>query len=120
MLALYDSEERLLKEMAGQLAESMAIRTPGDVSQSDTAESWRQLAGFGLLGMRALRDDGRLVASGVDVMIVADALGSSLVGAPFLESAILPSELLRVAGADGITIDEIASGTARYGLLLGP
>jgi Acyl-CoA dehydrogenase, C-terminal domain len=120
MLALYNSEERLLKEMANELAESMAIRTLGDIDQSDTAKSWHRLAECGLLGLRAVGDEGQPVATGVDVMIVADALGSYLVGAPFLESAILPAELLRVAGVDGTTIDEIASGAVRYGLLLGP
>jgi len=102
MLALYNSEEQLLSQTAGALAESMAIRTLADIDKSDAPESWRRLA-----------------ASGLDVMIVADALGSCLVGAPFLESAILPAELLRVAGADPAVLEEIGSGAARYGLLLG-
>src|SRR5580693_114919 len=120
MLALYNSEEQLLSQTAEALADSMAIRTLADTDKSDTPESWHRLAISGVLGLRAPDDDGRPAGTGVDVMIVADALGSCLVSAPFLESAILPAELLRVAGADPAALEEIGSGTARYGLLLGP
>jgi alkylation response protein AidB-like acyl-CoA dehydrogenase len=119
MLALYNSEEQLLSHTARALADSMAIRTLADIEKSDTPESWRRLATSGVLGLRAPDGDGRPAGTGVDVMIVADALGSCLVSAPFLESAILPAELLRVAGADPAALEEIGSGAARYGLLLG-
>src|SRR5580698_5250891 len=119
MLALYNSEEQLLSQTAEALADSMAIRTLADTDKSDTPESWRRLSASGVLGLRVPDGDGQPAGTGVDVMIVADALGSFLVSAPFLESAILPAELLRVAGADP-ALEEIASGAARYGLLLGP
>jgi alkylation response protein AidB-like acyl-CoA dehydrogenase len=119
MLALYNSEEQLLSQTAAALADSMAIRTLADTDKSDTPESWRRLSASGVLGLRVPDGDGQPAGTGVDVMIVADALGSFLVSAPFLESAILPAELLRVAGADP-ALEEIASGAARYGLLLGP
>jgi alkylation response protein AidB-like acyl-CoA dehydrogenase len=120
MLALYNSEEQLLSQTAEALADSMAIRTLADTDKSDSPESWHRLATSGLLGLRAPDGDGRPAGTGVDVMIVADALGSCLVSAPFLESAILPAELLRVAGADPAALEEIGSGAARYGLLLRP
>ena len=119
MLALYNSEEQLLSQTAGALADSMAIRTLADTDNSDTPESWRRLAASGVLGLRAPDGDGRPAGTGVDVMIVADALGSCLVSAPFLESAILPAELLRVAGCDPAALEEIGAGAVRYGLLLG-
>jgi len=120
MLALYNSEEQLLSQTAEALAESMAIRTLADIDKSDTRQAWRRLATSGVLGLRVPDGDGRPAGTGVDVMIVADALGSCLVGAPFLESAILPAELLRVAGAGPAALEEIGSGAARYGLLLAP
>jgi alkylation response protein AidB-like acyl-CoA dehydrogenase len=119
MLALYNSEEQLLSQTAEALAESMAIRTLADIDKSDTPQSWRRLATSGVLGLRTPDGAGPPDGTGVDVMIVADALGSCLVSAPFLESAILPAELLRIAGADPAAIAEIGSGAARYGLLLG-
>lgn len=119
MLALYNSEEQLLSQTAEALADSMAIRTLADTDKSDTPESWRRLSASGVLGLRVPDGDGQPAGTGVDVMIVADALGSCLVSAPFLESAILPAELLRVAGAAPAALEEIGSGAARYGLLLG-
>jgi alkylation response protein AidB-like acyl-CoA dehydrogenase len=120
MLALYNSEEQLLSQTAEALAESMAVRTLADIDMSDAPDSWRRLAASGVLSLRVPDGDGRPAGTGVDVMIVADALGSCLVGAPFLESATLPAELLRVAGADPGVLDEVGSGAVRYGLLLGP
>lgn len=55
---------------------------------------WKRLADLGILALNLPESAGGLGAGIVEVMLVASALGESLVVEPFLESAVIASRLL--------------------------
>ncbi|WP_433347128.1 acyl-CoA dehydrogenase family protein [Microtetraspora malaysiensis] len=116
MLALLSDEQQMLKEVAAQLAGSAGPANPGDLHTLDRDAAWRSLAQSGLLALRT-RDDGRPAGSGVEVAVVAEALGAGLVPVPYLGSAVLATELLALAGAHD-EAEALAEGAARTGVLL--
>lgn len=116
MRAYYDDEELMLASVASGLAGSLAITSPREIDEARTTEGWRQLTGTGLLGLRLRPGSEGPDGSGVDVQIVAAALGSALAPVPFLESATLVVEAL-AKGAPELA-GAVAEGTSRWGLLL--
>ena len=118
MLALFTEEQEMLREMAAKLAESVGLTNPDDLETVDRAAGWRNLADSGLLALRT-REGGAPAASGVEVMLVAEALGGALAPLPFVGTAAA-LELLALVGAPDAWLDEASAGTTRYGLLLGP
>lgn len=117
MLALLTEEQEMLKQTVEQLAASSGLRTPSDLSAVDRAKGWTALTGAGLLALRARDEGGTPMASGVEVMLVCEALGAALAPLPYL-GAILAAELMARAGAPAEWSDELASGQTRYGLLM--
>ena len=117
MLALLNEEQQMLKDLAQQVAASVAIANPGDLATVERAKGWAALADAGLLGLRVRGADGAPGASGVEVALVAEALGSALAPLPYV-GTVVALEALAAAGAPAAWIDEMAAGTARYGLLL--
>jgi len=105
--------------MAGQLADDVGLANPSDLEKVDRQKGWAALADAGLLGLRTRDEAGQPQASGVEVMLVAGALGSRLAPVPYAAN-VLASELLAVAGAPAAWIDELADGTTRYALVLAP
>ena len=118
MLALLTAEQEMLKEMATQLATDVGLTNPSDLDKVDRAKGWSSLAEAGLLALRVRDADGTPQASGVEVMLVTQALGSRLAPLPYAASAVLATELLALAGAPAQWIDELAEGSVRYSLLL--
>jgi hypothetical protein len=116
MLALLTPEQEMLRDMAAQLASSVRPVTPADLATVDRVKGWAALAEAGLLSLRS-RDSGAPAASGVEVMLVAEALGSALAPLPYLGS-VAASELMARAGAPPAWLDELAASEVRYGLLL--
>lgn len=116
MLALFNDEQQMFESTAKRLAQSIGITNPHDLQTGDRQRDWQTLAEVGVLGLR-MRDDGTPLASGVEVMIAAQALGENLVPQPF-SSAVLASELLSLAYAPTELIEELAAGETRYALLL--
>lgn len=116
MLALFNDEQQMFENSAKRLAQSIGIANPHDLQTRDAQRDWQKLTEVGLLGLR-LRDNGTPLASGVEVMIAAQALGETLVPQPFA-SAVLASELLAQADAPYELIEELAAGETRYALLL--
>ncbi|POF42395.1 hypothetical protein B0D71_13310 [Pseudomonas laurylsulfativorans] len=116
MLALFNEEQQMFESTAKRLAESIGITNPHDLNTNDRAHGWQMLTDVGLLGLR-MRDNGVPLASGVEVMIAAQALGETLTPQPFI-SAVLAGELLALANAPDELIEELVAGETRYGLLL--
>lgn len=116
MLALFNEEQQMFETTAKRLAQSIGIANPHDLKTKDRELGWKMLAEVGLLGLR-MRDEGIALASGVEVMIAAQALGETLTPQPFT-SAVLAGELLALAGAPDELLEELAAGETRYGLLL--
>ncbi|MFF0575876.1 acyl-CoA dehydrogenase family protein [Streptosporangium saharense] len=117
MRALLSDEQRMLKEVAGQIAGTSGPVNPGDLATLDRSAAWRALAQAGLLALRARDEDGTPVGSGVEVAMVAEATGAGLVPVPYLGSAVMAMELLALAGAEE-EAGELADGVARAGVLL--
>lgn len=116
MLALFNEEQQMFESTAKRLAQSIGIANPHDLQTKDRAQDWQMLSEVGLLGLR-MRDNGIPLASGVEVMIAAQALGETLAPQPFT-SAVLASELLALAAAPEEMFEELAGGETRYALLL--
>ncbi|GAA0402903.1 acyl-CoA dehydrogenase [Acrocarpospora corrugata] len=117
MLTLLTDEQQMLKEVAGEIAGSAGLANPSDLTSRNWAATWQSLAQSGLLALRTRDEDGSPVGSGVEVAVVAEAMGAGLVPVPYLGSAILATELLCLAGADDDAA-RLAEGTARAGVLL--
>ena len=119
MLALLTYEQRMFSETVAGLAAAAGLVNPGDLDTIDTGRAWRDIAAAGLLGLR-VREDGRPVATGIEVMLAVQALAGRLVPLPVLGSGILALELLALAGAPEDWIGDLAGGRARYAVLLSP
>jgi alkylation response protein AidB-like acyl-CoA dehydrogenase len=119
MLALLTEEQEMLRDMAAQLAASVRPLTPADLTIVDRAKGWNALAEAGLLSFRTRDTSGGPIASGVEVMLVAEALGTALAPLPYLGS-VAASELMARAGVPPEWLDQLAAGEVRYGLLLSP
>lgn len=119
MLALLTEEQEMLEQTAAQVASSAGLLSPSDLATVDRAKAWAALSDTGFLGLRTRDASGHPAASGVEVMLVCKAFGASLAPVPYM-SGILAAELLARAGAPAGWIDKLASGEARYGLLLRP
>jgi len=116
VLALFNDEQQMFESTAKRLAQSIGISNPHDLQTRNRNSDWKMLTEVGLLGLR-MRDNGTPLASGVEVMIAAQALGETLVPQPF-SSSLLASELLALADAPFELIEELAAGETRYALLL--
>ncbi len=117
MLTTLTDEQESLRVAARAIAHQARVNRTEDLSLIDRDKVWRLLADADLLGLR-LRNGGIPVASGVEVAIVAEALGASLVPAPYLGSAVMAVELLELAGDRTERASAIASGDRRVGLLV--
>ncbi|EPL15592.1 acyl-CoA dehydrogenase family protein [Pseudomonas sp. CF161] len=116
MLALFNEEQLMFESTAKRLAQSIGISNPHDLQTQEPILGWQMLTDVGMLGLR-MRDRGVPLASGVEVMIAAQALGTTLTPQPFI-AAVLAGELLALAGAPQALIEDLAAGVTRYGLLL--
>jgi alkylation response protein AidB-like acyl-CoA dehydrogenase len=115
--ALLNEEQEMLRDLARHVAASVAVAHPGDLGPVERTKGWAALADAGLLGLRVRGPDGSPQASVVEVALVAEALGAALAPLPYVGTVVALEALAR-AGAPAPWIDEIAAGTARYGLLL--
>lgn len=117
MYALLSDEQTALKQVVDSLADAVGISNPTDLP-GDAGRAWSAIDEVGLAELRVADDHGAPTGSGVDVMVAAQALGGGLVTAPLLAAVILPSDLLRLAGADAATIEALVARRDRYALLL--
>ena len=109
----------MFQEMVTDLAATIGLVNPADLETLDRDKAWRDVAGSGLLGLR-VREAGRPVAGGVEVMLAVQGLAARLVPLPVLGSGVLALELLALADAPADWIAELAEGQARYAVLLRP
>jgi alkylation response protein AidB-like acyl-CoA dehydrogenase len=117
VLALLTEEQEMLKQTAVQLASTAALAAPSDVATVDRTKAWAALSDAGFLGLRLRDEQGKPMASGVEVMLVSEAFGGSLAPVPYL-GGIAAAELLARGGAPQEWIDGLVSGETRYGLLM--
>jgi len=117
--AIFTEEQEMLRSTASRIADSVAVTTPADLVRLDRNKAWKALAEAGLLGMRTRDEDGTPLASGVEVMLVAQSLSGALAPTPFV-GAVLATDLLARAGAPEAWITDITEARARYAILLAP
>lgn len=117
MYALLNEDQLALRDAVAELAKAIGIDNPADLDDHDPAKAWGALEQMGLLELR-VRESGRPTASGVEVMVVAEALGARLVPVPYLPAAVLATELLARAGAPPEWTAEAGGPQATNGLLL--
>ena len=119
MHALLDEEQEALREMARDLARALATEQPSDLETALTEEGWQTLVQTGLVGLHAPEELGGGGASGVELAVVTEQLGRSLVREPYVGSAVFAAELARVSGADDY-LRRLCEGTLRVTVALTP
>jgi alkylation response protein AidB-like acyl-CoA dehydrogenase len=108
-------EQKLLQDTASQLADDLATTDPSDIASGD-AQQWRRVVE---LGVPTLRSPGLcgLEASGVETVLVIEALARTLCAVPVLGQAVLATELLDAARAEK-EAELVAEGTLRIAPVL--
>jgi alkylation response protein AidB-like acyl-CoA dehydrogenase len=119
VLAVLSEEQQMLRDMMAQLSASIGLTTTGDLATVDRTKAWHRLSEAGLLGLRIRDEKGVPAGSGVEHLLIAEALGGSVAPLPFLGS-VLAADLLALAGAPVEWLKDIAAGEVRYALLLTP
>jgi alkylation response protein AidB-like acyl-CoA dehydrogenase len=118
MRAVPTPDQEMLRETMARFAATLAVNSPADLAKIDRDAAWRDLAGLGVLGMRA-REAGAPAASAYEVTLAIEPLAGALAPLP-LTGALLAYELLALAGADAALLADLAEGRRRIGLLLAP
>jgi alkylation response protein AidB-like acyl-CoA dehydrogenase len=107
----FTDEQELLAKTAEQLAQAVGPQSPAEL-EGDGDDRWDLLTDAGWLALRVPVEAGGMGASGVEVAIVAEALGRSACREPFLGNA-LATELLVAAGA---AVDDRRTCIALHGV----
>lgn len=92
---LKDTIARFLKERYS--LESRHRRAADEIGFS--RETWKEMAGLGLIGALLPEEVGGYGGRGVDLLVVMEALGRGLVVEPFLASAVLGGGAIAAAGS---------------------
>jgi pimeloyl-CoA dehydrogenase small subunit len=111
---LRDSVDRLLADHYGFDKRRAYLAEPDGWSRA----LWSQYAELGLLGLPFAEEHGGFGGGGIDVMLVMEAFGRSLVLEPYLATVVLAGTALRLAGSaaqQAALLPQVAEGN----LLLG-
>ena len=119
MLAVLTEEQEMLRDMVAQLSASVGLTKTSDLAGVDRAKGWLSLSEAGLLGLRIRDENGAPAASGVEHLLIAEALGGALAPLPFI-GCIVAIELLALVEAPVPWLEDVATGHVRYGILLTP
>jgi alkylation response protein AidB-like acyl-CoA dehydrogenase len=112
--ARLDDDQQLLVEMVTRLAADVAVTTTVEAtSGARHGDGWAAIRDTGLLALPLPEAVGGGGAGLVEVVLVAEALGRSLNGAPFLGQGVLAPVLLHAAGASAEVLGAVASGVLR-------
>ena len=105
-------EQRALRDSVAQVVDRLGARAVGQLADDERSTKLRAaVAASGWLELREPTAEGRALASGVEVAVVAEELGRGLVDAPFL-GPTLAAELRRRAGAPAPVVAETVVLTA--------
>ncbi len=112
----FSDEELLLRDTVLAVAEKAAPESVGGLERFDDAALWARLADAGVLGLGAGGELGSLT----DAAIATTALGRALAPVPYLGCAVLPAQLLALAGADPALLDAVVAGRRRLAVGIDP
>ena len=93
---LQESVQRFVREHYSFEARRRLVAT----EQGYDDAHWRQFAELGWLGMPFPEDFGGLGMSGVETMIVMEAIGAGLVAEPYLSTVVMGGGAVALAGSD--------------------
>lgn len=114
MDARLDEDQLLLVEMVTRLAADVAVTTTVEATAGARHDDgWAALRDTGLLALPLPESSGGGGAGLVEVVLVAEALGRSLNGAPYLGQGVLAPVLLHAAGASPEVLGAVAGGALR-------
>jgi pimeloyl-CoA dehydrogenase small subunit len=115
---LRESLDRLLADSYDFAKRKTYIAEPEGFSRA----MWAQYAEMGLLGLPFAEEDGGFGGTGIDVMIVMEALGRVIALEPFLATAVLAGTALKLAGSTAqkeTLIPQIVDGSLRLAVAHG-
>ena len=118
MLITLSEEQTLLRETARKAAQHFSKWNAGQLSAD--SQGWRRLAEAGLLSLRLSPEAGGIQPSGVEVILIVEELARVAAPVPYLGSAVLASELLRLAGAGPELQNKLSRGDIRLSIGLDP
>lgn len=123
MSAIADEDREAIREslsrFLGAEADEAKLRSGMEANCGYDSAVWQQLAEMGLLGIAANEDSGGIGGGAIDIAMVAEELGRSLLPAPFIESAVIASTLIEASAASDGTNDLLAriiEGTTAVGI----
>ena len=93
---LQESVQRFVRENYGFEARRQLVAT----EQGYSDRHWAQFAELGWLGIPFPEEHGGLGMSGVETMIVMEAIGSGLVAEPYLSTVVMGGGAVALAGSD--------------------
>jgi len=119
-------EQRLLKESVDRLlADTYTFEKRKEYLAEPEGWSsalWAQYAELGLLGLPFAEEHGGFGGGGVEVMLVMEAFGRSLILEPYLSTVVLAGTALRLAGGSAQQselLPQVAAGELRLALAHG-
>ena len=107
----WSSERRMLMELAGEIANDIAVTAVGDLP-APADRGWKALGSAGLLGLTVPETAGGGGAGTAEAVIVAEVLGRRLCPVPFL-GPVAATGLLVAAGADAELLEAVCAGQRR-------
>ena len=110
---LQDSAERLLRQTCSLARRRQVTASPPGFDR----ELWRRFADMGWLGLPFAEACGGLGGGPVEVMILMEAFGRSLVVEPYLATVMLAGGLIEALGAPALAASEIRAIAAGDRLL---
>lgn len=114
----FTDEQKLLRDTAAQLGESMGVTSADEIPTGAVLDAqWRRLVDLGVPMLRSPHLCG-LEASGVETVIVIEELAKSLSAVPVVGQAVLATELLEAAGAEK-ELELVAEGDLRLAPVVG-
>src|SRR5699024_8440086 len=97
-----DDEQTALRNAVGSLLKGYDAQTRRNVTASDPGydeETWRQMAGMGLLGLPFSSEDGGAGAGPAEMGLVAEEVGRVLAPEPYVATVALAGGMVAGAGS---------------------
>jgi alkylation response protein AidB-like acyl-CoA dehydrogenase len=120
---VFTQEQEELRESArrflGERSSSEHVRDLMETSDGFDADTWKQMADLGWLGLAIPEEFGGLGYGFVEVFVLLEEMGRVLLPAPFVSSVVLASNAINFAGTEQQKkelLTEIAAGSLRAAL----
>lgn len=109
MSAIAEDDREAIREGLSRFLSSEAaeakLRLGMEQDSGYNPSIWQQLAEMGLLGIAISEDCGGIGGGAIDVAMISEELGRSLVPVPFIESSVIAATLLEASSASDATND---------------